>query len=360
MLFRGQIVPEHQVQLILPVPHSRNRRDGIVRHALGLGENNSVRIRISAPRVQNAIRECNEASSFLCRDAHHRHRPVHNARTHIFKAREREFRLNRRPLHGETVVTALEVIVREDGASHNRQIRIRSHEVMRELMHKVEQLRKSIALYLHRRVLAVKTDAVLVVIDIGRILQKPRLFVDCNRHNAEILPRGMVYTSRIALILRAKKTARIVRGRKISCRRYVLRILFGLGEIDADIHLPVCRVHLPSKILCTALAANVVHVLTERIIPIRCRLRTLRIQRFEARNDLGRTRCQAPHKFRVKEIPVGHRVLGNKPLFVSVITEDVQSLRKPGVLIQFKIRQRICIQYIEKGIERPNALTVRN
>ena len=170
MLFRGQIVPEHQVQLILPVPHSRNRCDGIVRHALGLGENNSVRIRISAPHVQNAIRECNEAFSFHCRDAHHRHRPVHNARTHIFKAREREFRLNRRPLHGEAVVTALEVIVRENGASHNRQIRIRSHKVMRELMHKVEQLCKSIALYLHRRVLAVKTDAVLVVIDIGRIL----------------------------------------------------------------------------------------------------------------------------------------------------------------------------------------------
>ena len=141
-----------------------------MRHALGLGENNSVRIRISTPCVQDAICERNETSAFLCRNAHHRHRPVHNARTHIFKAREREFRLNRRPLHGEAVVTALEMIVREDGASHNREIRIRTHKVMRELMYEVQKLRKGVAVYLHRRMRTVKADAVLVVIDIGRIL----------------------------------------------------------------------------------------------------------------------------------------------------------------------------------------------
>ena len=65
------------------------------------------------------------------------------------------------------------------------------------------------------------------------------------------------------------------------------------------------------------------------------------MQRFKTRNNLGRTRRQTPHEFRVKEIPIGHRVLGNKPLLVGIITENVQSLREPGVLIQFKLRQRI-------------------
>ena len=81
---------------------------------------------------------------------------------------------------------------------------------MRELAHKVEEFREGIAVNLHRRVLAVKADAVLVVIDIGRILQKPGLFIDCNRNNPEVLPRGVIHATRIALIFRAEQTARIV------------------------------------------------------------------------------------------------------------------------------------------------------
>lgn len=41
----------------------------------------------------------------------------------------------------------------------------------------------------HRRMLGVHDDGVLVVVDIRRILESPRLAVDRHGHDAQILPR---------------------------------------------------------------------------------------------------------------------------------------------------------------------------
>ena len=38
MLFRGQVVAEYEVKLILAVPHPRDRRDRVVRLAACLGD----------------------------------------------------------------------------------------------------------------------------------------------------------------------------------------------------------------------------------------------------------------------------------------------------------------------------------
>ena len=52
----------------------------------------------------------------------------------------------------------------EDGTPNNRQICIGAYEIMRELLYKGKQLLKGLMLNLHWDMLAVKYDAVLIVV----------------------------------------------------------------------------------------------------------------------------------------------------------------------------------------------------
>ena len=61
-----------------------------------------------------------------------------------------------------------------DRAAHHRQIGVRAEHIGRELIHEITQANESIMANAHRRVFGVEYDAVFVVIQIRRILQKPR------------------------------------------------------------------------------------------------------------------------------------------------------------------------------------------
>ena len=87
-------------------------------------------------------------------------------------------------------MAALEMVVAQDAATHNGQIGVAAHEIVREEGHKVQQLAEGGPLDLHGSVLVVEHDAVLVVVDIGAVLQIPCAAVDGQRDDAVILAGG--------------------------------------------------------------------------------------------------------------------------------------------------------------------------
>lgn len=166
---------------------------------------------------------------------------------------------------------------------------------MRELLYEIKQLTEGRMLNLHRHMLRVKYDAVLIIIYIRRILESPRSIIDCDRNNPVILPCRMINTSRISFIFRAKKTFRIASGFYIPCRGNCFWIFFRFGQIDGNINLTVWTVYLPLLILLYAISADIIAVLTQFIKIIGCFLWAFFIFIPELFLHLARTRHQTAH-----------------------------------------------------------------
>ena len=212
MLLGGDVVAQHEVQLKrLPAP-PRDRSDRVVRLAIGFGEDKGILIGVAAPRAQNAIGQLHEPRRIGTRNPDHGHRPLDDPGAHILKALKLHGPLNLGALHGELEVPALEVIVGQDRSAHDWQIRIGPHEVVRELPHEVQQLGKTRPIDLHRGVLLIEHDAVLVVVHVGRILQVPRRIVDGDGNHAMVLARRVVDAPGISLVLHAQQALGIAAG----------------------------------------------------------------------------------------------------------------------------------------------------
>ena len=83
-------------------------------------------------------------------------------------------------LHGKGVAAALEMVMAQNGAAHDGKICVAAHKVVGELLNEVQQLAEGGPLDLHGGVLAVEHDAVLVVVDVGAVLEEPVLLIDGN------------------------------------------------------------------------------------------------------------------------------------------------------------------------------------
>ena len=210
MLFRGQVVAEYEVKLILAVPHPRDRRDRVVRLAACLGEDHCVGVAVLAPFRKDSACEVTELLLVRRVQAQHRHRIFHDAAVHILKSRHFKAELFFGLLHRERVVAALKMLMGENAAADDGQVGIAAEEIMRELLDERKQLIKRRAVDDHRRVLGVHHDRVFIVIDIRRILEAPWLAVDRDRHNAQVLPRRVRNRARVADILHAEQALRIM------------------------------------------------------------------------------------------------------------------------------------------------------
>ena len=60
MFWCGQVVAQHQIQFVLAISHSGNRRDRVVRLAVGFREDHRVGVRIAAPLGENFARQLAE------------------------------------------------------------------------------------------------------------------------------------------------------------------------------------------------------------------------------------------------------------------------------------------------------------
>jgi hypothetical protein len=78
-------------------------------------------------------------------------------------------------------------------------------------------------------VLLVEADAVLIIIYIRGVLQKPGFSMNGNGNHPVVLTGGMIQATGVALVFLAKLATGIVGRRQISSGGNVLGILFRLG-----------------------------------------------------------------------------------------------------------------------------------
>ena len=194
------------------------------------------------------------------------------------------------------------MLMAEDGAAHNWKVCVGADEIVRQHCHKIQQLLKAGPVNAHRRMLRAQADAVLIVIHIGRILQIPAFAAERHGNEAVILPRRMVHPSGVALIFRAELALWIPGLRRELCRRNGARVLLWLREVDRDIQRTVLSLVDPLLILCNAVAADIIRILTEFIEPVRRLPRAFVIQRTEFFAHLVRCGRQGAHQLRIKEV----------------------------------------------------------
>ena len=138
-----------------------------MRLPIGEGENPPPLIGIAPPGIQDLLGQFRQATGIAAIQANDAHRPLHNSCLNVLEAPESNRSLHGSRLHGEGIVAALEMLMAQDGAAHNGQVRIGAHKIVGEQHYKIQQLIEGGPINFHRHVPAVEDDAVLIVIDIG-------------------------------------------------------------------------------------------------------------------------------------------------------------------------------------------------
>ena len=320
MLLCSDIISQHQIHLKIIASFSGYGSDGVVRFSVCLRKDKCRFIGVASPRQKDPIRQLDQAVGIRSADADHGHGPFHNACLYVLKSRNRQFRLHRSLRHGKFIMAALEMIVAQNGTAHNGKIRIGTHKIMGKLFYKVKQLCKGGTFNLHGHMLAVKHDAVLIIIYIGRILEIPAAVIDRNRNDPVILSGRMIQPSCISLVFTAQQTFG-VRGllRQLSCGNG-LGIFLRLGQVDCNIQIAVLRFHHPFAVLHYAVTADIVCILAEFVVEIRSFYRILLIKLVEFADHIAGTIHQRTHQLCIKQVPVSHAVLFHQAGLIGIIT----------------------------------------
>ena len=90
-------------------------------------------------------------------------------------------------------------------AANDRQVCIRAYKIVGKLLHKIEELNKGGLVYSHRCMLSIENDAMLVIVNVRRILEAPIAIVNGNGNDTVILSGREVDSAGITLTLLAKK-----------------------------------------------------------------------------------------------------------------------------------------------------------
>ena len=100
---------------------------------------------------------------------------------------------------------------------------------MREQFDEIKQLDKGVLLNLHRNMLAVKHNAVFVIVNVRGVLKAPSTVVNFQTNDPVVVPGGMIRSPGIALVLHTELTLGITALLRQLCRRNGFRILLRLG-----------------------------------------------------------------------------------------------------------------------------------
>ena len=203
-LLRGDVVPQDQIQLQKLPPFAGNGGDGVVGLSVRFGKEEGLLVGIASPSGENPVGQCNERFRLGALQAQDGHGPFDNASCHLGEVREGQAPLHGGLGHSKFVPATLEMLVAEDRAAYNGQVCVAAQEVMGELLHEFQELGKGGAVNHHGGVPGVEDDAVLVIIHIGGILEKPILALEPKGNGAVILPGRVIHPAGIACIFRAQ------------------------------------------------------------------------------------------------------------------------------------------------------------
>ena len=304
------------------------------------------------------VREVDDPSVVFAAQADDRQRPVDDARLDVFVTGDRELALILRLRHGELVAAALEVVVAQDRAADDGQVGVRAEEVVRELPDEVEEFAERRAVDLHGHVFTVQDDAVLVVVDIRRVLEAPVALVDGDGDDAVVLPRRVVHPSGIALVLEAQLALRVRALLRGLGSRDISRVLLRFREVDRDVDIAELARHAPADVLRHARGTDVVRVLTEPVKPVRRLLGRFTVQASERPDDLRRPRRDHAHEGRVKEVASGDALALQKALFRGIVDEGVEDVVE--ALEGYIAHGFIVVeaQFLQKGVDQVMAVSL--
>ena len=325
MLLGCNIVAQHQIQLVILTSAAGNGGDGVVGLAAGLRIDESGLIGVDPPSQQDLGCQIAKLSSVGTGQTKDAHRPLDDAGLDILKALEFHSSLNGCALHGEAEVTALEVLMGQDAAADDGQVSIGADEVVRELGHKVQQLFNGCLIDDHRGVLGVEYDAVLGIVHIGAVLQVPVFSCKLHGNDPVILPGRMIHSTGIALVFYAQQALGIVGLGSCLCGSDGLGILFRLAQVDGDIQIAILSRSLPAHILLDTVAADVVGVLAEAVVPFGSFLRALFVQSSELAANFSGQRSQDAHQLGVEQVTAGD-VIGDDAFADCVVRQTLQNL----------------------------------
>ncbi len=201
---------------------------------------------------------------------------------------------------------------------------------MGELLHKVQQLPEGRPVDLHGDVPAVKDDAVLVVVNIGGILEEPFAVVDGDGDDPVVPPGGMVHPARVALIFPAELALGVAALGGGLGGGDGPGVLLRLGEVDGDVQIAVLRGSHPLHIPGDAVTADVVRVLAEPVIPVRRLLPALGAARPKFPYDRAGPGRQDAHEPGVQQITAGNVVPDDAPRR-GIVQQSTQDLLQRGI-----------------------------
>ena len=288
-------------------------------------DNAALLIGIAPPGVQDLLRQLGQPPGVFPVQPDDAHGPLDKARLDVFKARETDGGFYRGLLHGEGIVAALEMLMAQDGAAYNGQVGVRAYKVVGEGGDKVQELVKGGLVDLHGHVLAVEDNAVLVVVHIGGVLQVPLASGDGDGDDPVVGPGRVVQPACVALILLAQLALGVAGLGGVFGGGNGLGVLFGLGEVDGDIQVAVFAFVGPAQVLGDAIAADIVRVAAECIVPVRGILRADGILLPEAADDLPGHGGESAHDPGVKNIP-GSDVVLAQALLAGIVQDPRQDL----------------------------------
>ena len=153
MLRRCDVVAENKVKLEFSVSLPCDRCDCVVPFPVGLGEDECICIGIAPPCRKDLRRKLNKTVGVIRSKPYAGHRPLHNACRNVIESPEGYFPLNRRLRHCEIIMSALKMVVREYRTADDRQICIRTDEIVRKTHDEIKQLSEGRRIYRHRSVL---------------------------------------------------------------------------------------------------------------------------------------------------------------------------------------------------------------
>jgi len=301
---RCHVAPQRQVDRVGIALLGHHGRDRVMASAVSvMRDDTALHVIMVAPHVEHAGRRAEHGIARGARELEHAQRPHQRLCAHIAKTRDLENALNLGAHHGKHMAAALEVVMGENGAAHNRQVRVGTHKVVRQGVDKVEQARHVLAINMHGPMLRAHGDAVLFKVRIRAILQAPALSPQLDGNNSQVLAgrvraqRARGGATRIPFVAHAQLAGGIrlnIRGTRKGCGD-IARILFRLGEVDGDFKVaPPCG-RGPGDIARDSAAADVTRIAAQTVEPVgRGGGAGLRAAR-KLCGDLRGTRHQAAH-----------------------------------------------------------------
>ena len=275
---------------------------------------------IAAPCRDDKLRSLERFFSTSGREAEDREWPLKNCARYLGELLEFKLFCNFRAHHRELVTSALVVIVRENRSTNNRQVGIGANKVVGESVHKVKEIDERLVINVHRNVIRVHSNAMLVEVRVWTVLESPTMLIEFNGDDAKVLPGRMSARARrsaasgVALVIQTELACRVLLARSVlscfSCCN-LTRIFFWFGEVDGNLKVSPGSWCSPGDVSSNGTSSDVTGIAAERVEPVSCSARPLRsVQLVKMARHLGRLWQQKAHNTHSKRVFAALGVLG--------------------------------------------------